>query len=194
MMAFAAELRRSTTPMIPRRSELPGSIPRKLRRSVATLARVCASALPLLIAAGCATLSARGGQPNFTGTWVLDSTRSRLEVPSPDSTIFVIRHQAPTVRLFRTHARGGTVDTATVTLRTDSSEVHWELRGAQVTSRSWWEGRELVFWSALSRGDQRASQVVRYSLSDDQRTFTAIETVDAGSASHVNRWVFNRRR
>jgi hypothetical protein len=37
------------------------------------------------------------------------------------------------------------LDTVTITLRTDSSEAHWELRGAQVTSRSWWEGQELVF-------------------------------------------------
>ena len=135
----------------------------------------------------------RESHPTFTGTWVLNSARSRLEVPVPDSTIFVIRHQEPTVRLFRTHARAGTLDTATVTLRTDSSEVHWELRGAQATSRTWWEKNELVFWSAFARGDERASQVVRYSLSADRRTFTAVETVDAGPASHVNRWVFDRR-
>ncbi len=96
--------------------------------------------------------------------------------------------------MFRTHARAGILDTATVALRTDSSEVHMELRGAQITSRAWWEGRQLVLWSALARGDQRASQVVRYSLSEDRRTFTAIETVDAGVASHVNRWVFDRRQ
>ena len=147
-----------------------------------------------MLAAGCASVSARHSHPDFTGTWVLNAAQSRLEIPSPDSTIFVIRHLDPAVRMFRTHARAGTLDTATVTLRTDSSEVHWELRGARVTSRSWWEGNGLVFWSALARGDQRASQVVRYSLSADRRTFTAIETVDAGAASHVNRWVFDRRQ
>jgi hypothetical protein len=139
-------------------------------------------------------MNARDRYSNFTGSWVLNAARSRLEVPSPDSTIFVIRHQEPNVRMFRTHARAGKLDTVTVMLRTDSSEVHWELRGARVTSRSWWEGTELVFWSALVRGDQQASQVVRYSLSVDGRTFTAIETVDAGAASHVNRWVFDWRR
>jgi hypothetical protein len=158
----------------------------------ALLASICASTL--LIGPGCALVGTRESHPDFTGTWVLDSAKSRLEVPPPDSTIFVIRHQEPTVRMFRTHARAGKLDTATVTLRTDSSEVHWELRGAQVTSRTWWEKNQLVFWSALERGDQRASQVVRYSLSEDRRTFTAVEAVDAGPASHVNRWVFNRRQ
>ena len=160
----------------------------------ARLATVCASAVLFMTSAGCASVSARGSHPNFTGTWLFNSARSHLEVPSPDSTIFVIDHHEPVVRVFRTHARAGTLDTVTVTLRTDSSEVRMELRGAQITSRSWWEGRELVFWSALARGDQRASQVVRYSLSEDRRTFTAIETVDAGAASHVNRWIFDRRQ
>lgn len=155
---------------------------------------MCASSLLLTISAACASVSARGGHPNLTGTWFFNSAKSHLETPSPDSTIFVIDHHEPVIRLFRTHARGGTLDTATVTLRTDSSEVRWDLRGAQVVSRSWWEGRELVFWLALAGGDQRASQVVRYSLSADRRTFTAIESVDAGAASHVNRWVFDRRR
>jgi hypothetical protein len=31
-------------------------------------------------------------------------------------------------------------------------------------------------------------------VSADRRAFTAIETVDAGAASHVNRWVFDRRQ
>jgi hypothetical protein len=163
-------------------------------RTECRLTALAAVALLLLASAGCASPRTRGSHPDFDGTWVLNPAESRLEVPTPDSTIFVIRHEGAAVRMFRMHARAGTLDTATVTLHTDSSEVHWELRGAQVTSRSWWEGQELVFWSALARGDQRASQVVRYSLSEDRGTFTAIETVDAGAASHVNRWVFERRQ
>jgi hypothetical protein len=121
-------------------------------------------------------------------------TASRLEVPLPDSTVFVIHHQAPTVQMFRTHARGSRLDTLTTTLRTDSSEVLWELRGAKVTSRTWWDGGELVFWSSFERDTLRASQVVRYSLSSDRKTFTAVESVDAGAASHVNYWVFDSRQ
>lgn len=164
-----------------------------LRSATALAARMGALSL-LILCAGCASMTGRGRHPNLTGTWVLNSAKSHLEVPSPDSTIFVIRHQEPTVRMFRTHARAGRLDTVTITLRTDSSEVHWELLGAKVISRSWWEGNELVFWSALARGAQQASQVVRYSLSADRRTFTAVEAVDAGAASHVNRWVFDWRQ
>lgn len=148
----------------------------------------------LLAGLGCASLSARSGRPNFTGTWALNLARSRLAIPAPDSTIFVIRHEEPTVRMFRTHARAERLDTVTITLRTDSSEVLWEHRGAKVTSRTWWDGSELVFWSGFARDTVRASQVVRYSLSADRKTFTAVESVDAGAASHVNRWVLDSRR
>jgi hypothetical protein len=159
------------------------------RRGMGWLLRVLA-----LNALACASLSSGPSRPTFTGTWVLNLAKSHLEVPPPDSTIFVIRHREPIVRIFRTHARAGSLDTVTITLRTDSSRVDGELRGATSISRAWWEGSELVFALALSRGDQRASQVVRYSLSDQGRTFTAVEDVDAGAASHVNRWVFDRRR
>jgi hypothetical protein len=163
------------------------------RASIVLGVRVGALAL-LMGGLGCASLSVRGNRPNFTGTWALNLAKSRLEVPPPDSTLFVIRHQEPTVRMFRTHARAGRLDTATVMLRTDSSEVLWKLRGAEVASRTWWDGNELVFWSGFARDTLRASQVVRYSLSADRKTFTAIESVDAGAASHVNRWVFDSRR
>ena len=172
---------------------MPTSSVTQERASVAAFSRMCASVL-IVGTIACASAGPRGSHPNFTGTWVLNLARSRLEIAPPDSTVFVIHHQEPLVRIFRTHARAEMLDTVTFTLRTDSSEVRWELRGTQVTSRSWWEGGELVFWSAFARGDQRASQVVRYSLSGDRRTFTAVETVDAGAASHVNRWVFDQRQ
>ncbi|MGH7636113.1 MAG: TlpA family protein disulfide reductase [Gemmatimonadaceae bacterium] len=146
-----------------------------------------------ILCAGCASLGFGGRRPAFAGTWVVNLAKSQLQVPPPDSTIFVISHDEPIVRIFRTHARDGRFDTVTTTLRTDSSQVDWELRDTKVTSRSWWEDDELVFWSAFSRGEQRASQVVRYSLSADGNTFTAVEDVDAGPASHLNRWIFDRR-
>jgi hypothetical protein len=148
----------------------------------------------VLSALACASLSSGPRRPTFTGTWVLNLAKSQLQVPPPDSTIFLISHREPILRIFRTHARAGSLDTVTITLRTDSSRVDGELRGAASISRTWWEGSELVFALALTRGDQRASQVVRYSLSDQGRTFTAVEDVDAGAASHVNRWVFDRRQ
>lgn len=131
--------------------------------------------------------------PNFSGTWVMNAAKSRLEVPVPDSTIFVIQHDEPIVRIFRTHATGGKLDTATVVLRTDSSEVNWALHGTKLRLRSWWSGDELVFWTGFADRDRAGSQVVRYSISADGKTFTAVERVDTPEMRHVNRWVFDRR-
>lgn len=164
----------------------------QIRRS-STLVAPCALCGALLCV-GCATLGPGSRRPSFTGTWVLNLGKSRLQVPPPDSTIFLVSHREPSVRIFRTHFRSGRLDTVTTTLRTDSSQVDWELRDIQVTSRTWWDGNELVFSSALSRGDQQGTQTVRYSLSGDRRIFTAVEDVNAGPTSHLNRWVFDRRR
>lgn len=131
--------------------------------------------------------------PNLSGTWVMNAAKSRLEVPVPDSTIFIIHHDEPIVRIFRTHATGGTLDTVTVVLRTDSSEADWALRGTKLTGRSWWVGDELVFWTGFADRDRPGSQVVRYSVSADGKTFTAVERVDTPEVKHVNRWVFDRR-
>jgi hypothetical protein len=152
------------------------------------------AAFALIICIGCASLGVRSGRPNFTGTWVLNLAKSRLQVPPPDSTIFVIRHEEPVVRLFRTHARAGRLDTVTITLRTDSSRIDGELRAAKSVSRTWWEGNELVFAIELSLGEQHAAQTVRYSLSPDGKTFTAVENVYAGPNKHLNRWVFDSRK
>ena len=150
-------------------------------------------ALLCLLASDC-TASAQSKRPNLSGTWVMNSAKSRLQIPLPDSTIFFIRDEEPIVRILRTHARAGKVDTLTITLRTDSTEFEWSIRGATVTSRAWWEGSELVFWSSLAQAGRPVSQVVRYSLSPDGKTFTALERVDAAELSHLNQWVFDRRR
>lgn len=150
---------------------------------------------PALLAMCLASARARAqiAHPNFSGTWVMNAAKSRLEVPVPDSTIFIIHHDEPIVRIFRTHATDGKLDTATVILRTDSSEVNWALHGTKLRLRSWWNGDELVFWTGFADGDRPGSQVVRYSISADGKTFTAVERADTPEVKHVNRWVFDRR-
>ena len=132
-------------------------------------------------------------RPNLSGTWVMNATKSRLEVPPPDSTIFVIQDSEPVVRIFRTHVRGEKRDTATIVLRTDSSRVDWAIGATKLISRSWWEGSELVFWTGFADPQRVGQQVVTYSLSADHQTLTALERVDMPPAPHINRWVFDRR-
>jgi hypothetical protein len=133
------------------------------------------------------------GRPNLSGTWVLNIAKSHLEVPAPDSTIFVIQDSEPIVRIFRTHFRDGKRDTATIVLHTDSSRVDWALGATRLVSRSWWDREDLVFWTGFADPQRVGDQVVRYSISADGQTFTAVESVDMPSVKHLNRWVFGRR-
>jgi hypothetical protein len=151
----------------------------------------------LIFVAGITLPSVAVGQerrPNFTGTWVLNATKSQIEIPTPESTTFVIEDSQPIVRIFRTHVRGGERDTATVLLRTDSSRVDWQIRQTALTSRTWWDGNELVFWTGFTDPQRAGEQTVRYSLSADRQTFTAVERVSSPSDKHVNRWVFDRKK
>ena len=163
---------------------------------VAAIRRILGGIRGSAVLAACAVptiASAQLRHPNLSGTWIMNAAKSKLEVPAPDSTIFIIRDTEPTVRIFRTHARGEKLDTATIVLRTDSSRVDWALHGTKLTGRSWWDHNELVFWTGFADPNQPGSQVVRYSLSADKRTFTAVERVDTPTVKHVNRWVFDRR-
>ena len=169
---------------------------RRVPRIVRAMASILYHAGALALLGMClapARALCQSAHPNFSGTWVMNATKSRLEIPVPDSTIFVIQHDEPSVRIFRTHATGGKLDTATVVLRTDSSEVTWALRGTKLRGRSWWNGDELVFWLGFADRVRPGSQLVRYSISADGKTFTAVERVDTPEAKHVNRWVFDRR-
>lgn len=56
---------------------------------------------------------------DFTGTWKFDHSKSSLQIPSPDSTSFVIEHNEPRFLLKRTHVFGGNSDTFSIDLTTD---------------------------------------------------------------------------
>ena|SRR3990172_1748190 len=45
-------------------------------------------------------------KPNFSGTWKLNRRESVLQIASPDSTLFVIDHREPHLRISRTHIVG----------------------------------------------------------------------------------------
>ena len=132
-------------------------------------------------------------KPDFTGTWNFNRQRSQLEIPPPDSTIFVIDHQEPIFRLERTHTTGGLIDRMQLELKAGegpSTQMHGDI---EIRARLYWEGDVLVCESVLTRGKDQGLNIVRYRLSDQGRTFLAEETLKLGSHSHKNVWVFDRQ-
>ena len=132
-------------------------------------------------------------RPDLSGTWKLNRRESRLEIPMPDSTVFVIEHREPHFRLERTHVVGEANDVFCIELTTDGRSVHAAHRGINIVSRAFWDGDVLVFDSAMTAGNQTGTNIVRYELGEGGNVFIAVEKVDMGGHAHTNRWVFDRQ-
>jgi hypothetical protein len=151
---------------------------------------VLARSVVVFAAGGCAIGMSR---PDFSGTWVLDLPRSSLEIPSPDSSIFVIDHAEPNLIAERTHFLDGVANRSGSRLTSDSVLHMMRAGGLEIPTRMYWDGQTLVLDQEWNQGDVRVANVVRYSLADDGRTMTADEHMSAGDVAHHNVWVFRKR-
>ncbi len=131
-------------------------------------------------------------KPDLSGRWRFNRARSALEITAPDDTLLIIEHREPAFRLTRTHVSGVHRDTFTIDLTTDGEEVlttHGDLR---LRARAYWDGETLVFDTRIATAGGEATNVVRYSLSPDGRTFFGEESLRSASLSYDNRWVLDR--
>jgi len=133
-------------------------------------------------------------KPNFTGTWKVNLQKSKLQIPPPESSVFVVEHAEPRLRITRTHVFGGKSDTFTIQLTTDGQET--VLRDAQRTiySRAYWEGNVLVFDSRIVMEAGEATNVVRYRRAKDGQSFTARERLRSPKLNYDNVWVMERKK
>ncbi len=132
-------------------------------------------------------------KPDFTGTWKFNSGKSTLQIPRPDSTVFVIDHREPVFRFSRTHIVQGKTDTLELQLTTDGKEVvggHGELR---FRSRAYWDGETLVFESNITHNDEEGVNIVRYSLNDTGDLLLADEHLRSRTVNYNNRWVLDKQ-
>jgi hypothetical protein len=148
--------------------------------------------LLLLGVAGC-NVGAGALKPNLSGTWLLDLSRSSLEITSPDSTIFVIDHVEPILRAERTHVLDDMVNVVEASLTTDSALATVHAGGLEIPTRVYWDGDVLVFDQEWSQGGARIANLVRYTLIDEGQTLVADEYMQAGPDHHHNVWIFGRR-
>jgi hypothetical protein len=154
------------------------------------------SLLVSLFISSAATLmyAQQGGKPDFSGTWVMNVQKSEVKDP-PVSSVFKIVHREPAYHWSATHVyQDGKNDTARLDLITDGKhEATRKYRGYKSHIRMYWEGDVLVLDEKAVTKDGTGTNVVRYSLSADGKTLTAIEHDEIPSASWTNRWVFDRQ-
>lgn len=146
----------------------------------------CCSILPAL---GCARAASK---PDFTGAWKLNPAKSKLEITPPDSSMFYIDHREPRFHLKRTHVFDGKPNTWGIELIVGGPEVVQNEGTAYFHVRLRWEDDVLLFDSYWIDGDAKATNLVRYTLSQDGAVFTADERVTAPDMHHHNIWVFDR--
>ena len=132
-------------------------------------------------------------KPDFSGVWKFNLARSVLQISPPDSTTFVINHREPRFRLERTHTFAGVSDLFTIELLTDGNSVELTHAGMTIRARLTWESEELIFSSELSRRNVRGTNIVRYRLTENGRSFVALERLNFEGQSHENVWVFERK-
>lgn len=62
----------------------------------------------------------------------------------------------------------------------------------QIRARAYWDGDTLVFDTRLLRAGDEATNVVRYTLSDNRETLVAEECFRSGSLNYDNVWWLDR--
>jgi hypothetical protein len=150
-------------------------------------------AVGILCVAGMASLAAP--KPDFSGTWVLNLGKSKLQIQEKlDRASFTIDHKEPAFRFSRVFVVGGKEDALSYDLTTDGREKVVTEPDRTSTSRLYWDGDVLVLDERIVLKDGReATNVVRYSLLDGGQTLVAEEKFRGPVHKHDNLWVADRK-
>jgi hypothetical protein len=131
-------------------------------------------------------------RPHFTGRWVLNLQRSELQIPPPESSLFVIEHDESFFRLTRTHVYNGESNTISFELTTDGKEYDQDFGELHASSRLYWDDDRLVLDMKVRINDDEGTNIAWYSLGDSGCIFIAVEQWRSAKHSHDNRWVYDR--
>jgi hypothetical protein len=146
--------------------------------------------LALFITAALAT--GEEPKPDFSGTWIFNLEKSKLESSPPTKSVFVIEHQEPNFKLTRTHTRGERSNTLSFEVTTDGKEVYEKKGNWETWTRLYWLGEELVLDMKMAFRGEEGTNIVHYQLIDGGATFVAAEWYHMRGQNHHNLWVFDR--
>ncbi len=139
--------------------------------------------------------AASSAKPDFTGVWVIDPEKCRLDPRFKDARgTITITHKEPRFRFERVFLGVGSDERFSYELTTDGKEVITQGNGRTEYARLDWDGDVLVYSDRIVLKDGREStDVVRYSLLDGGRTFVAEEKFRAPILKYDNLWVADRK-
>lgn len=149
--------------------------------------------LSLLVSAAPQHAAAQA-KPDFSGTWVLDLTKSDFGMmPAPTSRRDVIDHKEPALSIVRTQNSANGEATANLVYKVDGQPHVNDAAGQQVTSTLAWEGTTLVITSNLTLPQGEILIVDRMTLSDDGKTMNSHRTLSVQGQEFVQTSVLTKQ-
>jgi len=140
-------------------------------------------------------VSSAADKPNFSGTWTFNPQKSKLQSRFPITAgTFVIDHQGPRFHFSRVFVMSGKEDSFSYDLTAGGPEEVTTNPGRTLYSRLYWEGDVLIYSVRIVLKDGReATNIVRYSLGDEGRTFVAEESFRGPVLKYDNLWVADKK-
>lgn len=125
--------------------------------------------------------------PNYTGTWVLNFEKSKLEHKPNGLTrsVFIIKQDGDKFKLTRSHIFGEKKKTISFKMNADS-----KTRRVKILFRGKLEQKESSLQATLWR--KNFLNVVNYKFGENQNEFIADEIFTGNPQNHHNIWVFDR--
>lgn len=132
-------------------------------------------------------LSAFGQKPNYSGTWVLNLGKSKLEDKTTGltSSIFIIKQEGDKLKLTRYHIFGDKKKKISFTMTANGKTKRVKLL---FKGKLEWKESELV--ASLWR--KNFSNIVNYKFGVNQNEFIADEVFKGLPHDYHNIWVFDR--
>ena len=127
--------------------------------------------------------------PNYTGTWVLNLEKSKLEHPPEGltSSVFIIKQEGDKFKLTRSHIFGEKKKTISFKMVADG-----KTRRVKILFRGKLEWKENNLQATLWR--KNFLNIVSYKFGEGHDEFIADETLTSKPNNHHNIWIFDREK
>jgi hypothetical protein len=128
-------------------------------------------------------------QPNYTGTWVLNLDKSKLESRPEGFTgsVFIIKQAGDKLKLTRYHIFGEKKKKISFKMTADG-----KTRSVKLLFKGKLEWKENTLQATLWR--KNFLNIVNYQFGNNQNEFIADEVFTGNPKNHHNIWVFDRAR
>ncbi|MBN1273208.1 MAG: hypothetical protein JXB26_13155 [Candidatus Aminicenantes bacterium] len=131
-------------------------------------------------------------KPDFSGKWILNKQKSKLNIKRIESGVISLDHQEPNFHFHRLFIIAGNEYSYLYDLTTDGREKITEEDGETLHSRLYWEEDSLILDVHIISKRGEATNKVKYTLTDEGKTLVAEEQFRGPRLSYDNLWVLDK--